>query len=106
MVHERERGWTTLWDRLNRRVLLLAGPAPEGGHWDFIVHDSAASVAGVYDIWRANGAVVFVQIALDEKDKPLGFPTDILSEDLLGSMTIWPSPEAPSFIWWHSPTKD
>ncbi len=101
MAQASDRRWTTLWDRPNRRVLILAGRSPRDSHWAEVVHDSAASVAGVYDIWRANGAVVFAQISLDNKDRPLGFPRDLLSEDLLGSMTIWPKPDLPSFIWWH-----
>ena len=106
MAYGHERGWTTLWDRPNRRVLLLAGPGPADGHWANVEHDLTASVAGVYDIWRANGAVVFVQIHLDKQDKPIGFPRDLLDEVLLGSMTLWPFPGEPSFIWWHSPRED
>ena len=103
MAYGRERGWTTLWDRPNRRVLLLAGPGPADSHWEEIEHDSDGSVAGIYDIWRANGAVVFVQICLDNEDRPLGFPSELLSDELLGSPTIWPYPDLPSFIWWHPP---
>jgi hypothetical protein len=77
--------WTTLWDRQNRRVLLIAGRRPSDKQQTFIKHDSTVSVAGTYDIWRTDGEIVFVQIALDENDKPLGFPHDLLSKDLLGS---------------------
>jgi hypothetical protein len=67
------------------------------------VHDPAASVAGIYDVWRAEGEVVFVEIKLDSQDRPRGFPTDLLSDHLLGSPTIWPFPDMASFIWWHEP---
>ena len=101
------RKWTTLWDRNNRRVLLLAGPKAKGSHWGFVKHDVIASRPGIYDIWRLgkkdDGDIVFVEIHLDDKDSPLGFPGDLLSDRLLGSPTIWPAPNSrlPSFIWWN-----
>ena len=101
MLPKLDRDWTTLWDRQNRRVLLIAGPKPGGHKWTFVKHDPSSSIAGVYDIWRAEGKVVFVEVRLDERDNPLGFPKDLLSDDLLGSMTIWPMPTLDSFIWWH-----
>jgi hypothetical protein len=114
MVHGRDRTWTTLWDRKNRRVLLLAGQKSEG-HWSFVRHDTESSVAGVYDIWRETednpqektppslpqGEIVFVEIHLDDSDNPLGFPHHLLDQGLLGSPTIWPYPNYDSFIWWH-----
>lgn len=103
MTRKKERSWTTLWDRQNRRVLLLAGQKAGGHHWAEVKHDPKASVSGIYDIWRSEGGdVVFVEIRLDEKDNPLGFPDDLLSDDLLGSMTLWPMPNLESFIWWHN----
>lgn len=101
MPQRKDRSWTTFWDRQNRRVLLLAGPKAGNHHWGFVKHDPTASVNGVYDIWTADGDIVFVEIRLDNEDKPLGFPNDLLSKDLLGSMTIWPMPSLDSFIWWH-----
>jgi hypothetical protein len=100
--------WTTLWDRPNRRVLLLAGAGAVDHHCSSVKHDQTASIPGVYDIWRVYNAceecsedIVFVEIHLDDKDTPLGFPRDLLDEDLLGSMTLWPAPDLESFIWWH-----
>jgi hypothetical protein len=94
--------WTTLYDRQNRRVLLLAGQKAGGLHWGFIKHDPKYSIAGVYDIWRAAGEIVFVQIYLDDAGMPRGFPHDLLDEGLLGSPTIWVTdPNFDSFIWWH-----
>jgi len=81
----------------------VAGRGPADHHWTGVAHDPVASVPGVYDIWRADEAVVFVEIKLDHQDIPLGFPKGLLSEGLLGSMTIWPAPDLPSFIWWHEP---
>jgi hypothetical protein len=102
MAQGKDRSWTTLWDRKNRRVLLLAGQKSEG-HWSFIRHDAESSVAGIYDIWREagdkieketppfppGGEIVFVEIHLDDADKPLGF-----SERFAGRLFT-------SFIWWH-----
>jgi hypothetical protein len=99
-VAAQDRRWTTLWDRPNRRVFLVAGKKPGDRHWSFVRHDAAHSMPGVYDVWRSNGDVVFVEIRSDEKDTPLGFPTALLSDSLLGSMTIWPVPDLDSFIWW------
>jgi hypothetical protein len=101
------RNWTTLWDRKNRRVLLLAGPKAGSSHWGFVKHDVIASRPSIYDIWRRGkdgGDIVFVEIHLDDKDSPLGFPDDLLPDRLLGSPTIWPAPNSnyPSFIWWHA----
>ena len=99
------RPWTTLWDRPNRRVLLLAGDKPASRKfWGHIKHDAIASDPGAYNIWREKESedVVFVEVQLDDKDTPLGFPHDLLDDGLLGSMTIWPWPGAASFIWWHS----
>jgi hypothetical protein len=101
MTEGERRSWTTLWDRQNRRVLLLAWP-PNREHNAFVHQDAQASIAGVYDIWRAGTEIVFVEIRLDEHDKPLGFPEYLVSSSLLGSPTIWPMPDLPSFIWWHS----
>ena len=104
MSKKTNRSWTTLWDRQNRRVLLSAGAKDVGGHWwSFVKHDETASVSGVYDIWRDEGSkdIVFVEVRLDDRDRPLGFPRDLLDEGLLGSMTIWPMPDLDSFIWWH-----
>ncbi|MEX0666603.1 MAG: hypothetical protein WD598_17755 [Acidimicrobiia bacterium] len=108
-----DRSWTTLWDRPNRRVLILAGRGHEERHWKFVARDSHDSVEGVYDIWRADdgergepvghadrGEIVLVEVHLDENDTPLGFPDQLLDRSLLGSMTIWPYPEMASFIWW------
>jgi hypothetical protein len=53
------------------------------------------------DIWRYEEDIVFVEVHLYKNDKPKGFPRDLLDEDLLGSMTIWPMPKLDSFIWWH-----
>ncbi len=106
MPQQNDRFWTTLWDRPHRRVLLLAGPKAGDRHWSFVELDPKESIPGIYDIWRAdNGDLVFVEIHLDEKDNPLGFPEHLLDNSLLGSMTIWPMPEMemPSFIWWHPP---
>ena len=79
--------WTTLWDRKNRRVLLLAGrKSAEGGNGTIVVHDQSSSVAGIYDIWRTTpevsghdtsstpGDVVFVELYLGDDGQPLGFP--------------------------------
>jgi hypothetical protein len=97
-----DRPWTTLWDRPNRRVLLLAGRDPDQHHWLFIRHDATSSAEDTYDLWRdSEGNIVFVEIHLDENDIPRGFPQDLLDERLLGSMTIWPHPDLESFIWWH-----
>jgi hypothetical protein len=103
---KQDRPWTTLWDRPNRRVLLLAGARADGRHWSFVQHDQTASILGVYDIWRDTTSedVVFVELQLDDNDRPLGFPRDLLGEDLLGSKTIWPFPDMKSFVWWHGPT--
>jgi hypothetical protein len=85
-------------------VLLLAGAKADSHHWGFVKHDETASVPGVYDIWRVESSddIVFVEVRLDDKDRPLGFPRDLVDEKLLGSMTIWPFPDMASFIWWHS----
>jgi hypothetical protein len=97
-----DRPWTTLWDRTNHRVLLLAGRRPGEHHWSFARHDTANSVEHVYDVRRdEGGAVVFVDVQLDDNDTPLGFPQHLLDQRLLGSMTIWPRPNLDSFIWWH-----
>jgi hypothetical protein len=97
-----DRPWTTLWDRKNRRVLLVAGRRPGEHHWHFTRHDPANSVENAYDVWRdAEGTVVFIDIRLDENDTPVGFPEHLLDQQLLGSMTIWPRPELDSVIWWH-----
>ncbi len=106
MLKKKDRPWTTLWDRPKRRVLLLAGAKADGNHWEFVKHDQKTSILGVYDIWRdmKSEDIVFVEIQLDDKDKPLGFPRDLLDDDLLGSMTIWPYPNMESFIWWHGPS--
>ena len=48
--------------------------------------------------------IVFVEVQLDHQDRPLGFPRDLLDDDLLGSQTIWPSPDMESFIWYHGPS--
>ena len=105
MSQEHNRSWTTLWDRKNQRVLLLAGRSPGDMHWAFVTHDQTTSVTGKYDIWRAEGDIVFVEIRLDQNDRPLGFPDDLLDSNLLGSPTIWPKPELDSFIWWHPEPK-
>lgn len=103
MSKQLDRPWTTLWDRPNRRVLLLAGPKhDESDRWGWVKHDPTASLPGIYDIWRHEEEIVFVEIRLDENDTPLGFPRDLLSEGLLGAMTIWPYPRLPSFVWWHT----
>jgi hypothetical protein len=103
MSNKTNRPWTTLWDRTNRRVLLLAGANDiKRNWWDFVRHDDSASVSGAYDIWRDESEdIVFVEVRLDDKDTPLGFPKDLLDEGLLGSQTIWPMPSMDSFIWWH-----
>jgi hypothetical protein len=94
--------WTTLWDRPNHRVLLLAGRELGQHHWSFVRHDAECSVEDTYDLWRdSEGNIVFVEIHLDANDTPRGFPHDLLDERLLGSMTIWPHPDLESFIWWH-----
>ena len=98
------RQWTTLWDRQNHRVLLLAGRGPTELHWKFVEHDPRSSAEGIYDVWREqDGDIVFVEIRLDYNDTPLGFPTHLLDDQLLGSPTIWPT-NLPSFIWWHKPS--
>jgi hypothetical protein len=86
-------------------VLLLAGPRKNGRWWDGVGLDTASSIPDVYDVWRAgeDNDVVFVEVRLDEHDNPLGFPDHILDRNLLGSMTIWPMPHMPSFIWWSDP---
>jgi hypothetical protein len=60
-------------------------------------------MSGVYDVWRDAKDIVFVEIHFDAKDNPLGFPRELLHEDLLGSPTIWPYPDVAGFIWWHTP---
>ena len=98
-----DRPWTTLWDRPNRRVLLLAGSGLGQHHWSFVRHDARSSAEDIYDVWRdGEGDIVFVEIHLDEHDTPRGFPHGLLDERLLGSMTIWPRSELESFIWWHN----
>jgi hypothetical protein len=62
------------------------------------------SLPGIYDIWRFEEEIVFVEVHLDEKDNPLGFPRDQLDEGLLGSPMIWPHSDMPAFIWWHTPS--
>lgn len=103
MSNKTNRPWTTLWDRTNRRVLLLAGAKDISRKcWDWVRHDDSASVPGAYDIWRDElGDIVFVEVRLDDKDTPLGFPHDLVDRDLLGSETIWHMPSMESFIWWH-----
>ena len=102
MGHGSGRPWTTLWDRANHRVLILAGPRTTDPHWAFVKHDEDASRPGVYDIWRGGGGdIVFVEVRLGEHDNPLGFPHELLDDCLLGSPTIWPYPKMPPFIWWH-----
>jgi hypothetical protein len=103
MSQKVNRPWTTLWDRQNRRVLLLAGPK-DSNYWGWVKHDPKVSLPGIYDIWRLEEDIVFVEVHLDEKDNPLGFPRDLLDEGLLGSPTIWPYPDQPAFIWWHKPS--
>src|SRR5205807_7672 len=62
-----DRPWTTLWDRPNHRVLLLAGREPDQHHWSFVRHDATSSVEHNYDLWRdSEGDIVFVEIHLDE----------------------------------------
>lgn len=95
-----ERSWTTLWDRPNRRVLLLAGQGPNDGN--LVTHDASCSVPGVYDVWRAGGGVVFVEIKLSIHGYPLGFPEQLLNSSLLGPEVFWPSDHL-SLIWWHQP---
>jgi hypothetical protein len=95
------RTWTTLWDRQNRRVLILAGPKADNPHWGFVEHDPTVSLPGIYDIWRSGDDIVFVEVRLDDEDNPRGFPRDLLDDALLGSQTIWPCPDMPPFIWWH-----
>ena len=109
MDQETKRSWTTLWDRQNRRVLLLASQRGGGPGWSDVRHDPTVSVPGIYDIWRIEdrdgdtvGDIVFVEIQLDERDEPLGFPDELLSKHLLGSPTLQNKPRWPSgFIWWH-----
>jgi hypothetical protein len=103
MSQKVNRPWTTLWDRQNHRVLLLAGPK-NNDYWGFVEHDPKMSLPGIYDIWRLEEDIVFVEIHLDETDNPLGFPSDLLNRGLLGSQTIWPHPDMPAFIWWHTPS--
>jgi hypothetical protein len=86
-----DRPWTTLWDRANHRVLLLAGRDPGHHHWSFVHHDATSYGENTYDLWRdSDGNIVFVEIHLDEDDTPRGFPHDLLDECFLGSMTIRP----------------
>jgi hypothetical protein len=61
--------WTTLWDRPNRRVLLLAGAKADSHHWGFVKHDETASVPGVYDIWRVESSDDMVVLQLSNADK-------------------------------------
>ena len=101
-----DRFWTTLWDRANRRVLTIAGPgACDDHYWSKVTHDPESSEPDAYDVWRtAGGGVVFVEIRPDENDTPIGFPTELLSESLLGSQTLWPARgKAPSYVWWNAP---
>ena len=99
----RQRPWTTLWDRTNRRMLLLAGAENiDRKYFGCVKHDDSFSVHGIYDIWRdESGEVVFAEIHLNEKGQPLGFPHDLLGQDLLESETLYPICEA--YIWWHRP---
>jgi hypothetical protein len=86
-------------------VLILA--AHQHG-WTFVERDLAASAPGAYEVWRASrqpddgliGDICCVEVHLDEHDAPLGFPDHLLDRCLLGSMTIWPSDELQSFMWW------
>lgn len=102
-----QRRWTTLWDRPNRRILILGARESTDMRWDFVVVDDSASIPGVYTIWRGKkgGALVAAEIRLGPDDNPLGFPDDLLSRGVLGSMTIWPYPALDSFIWWSSPAE-
>lgn len=71
-------------------------------HSDFVAEETAGSAPGRYRVWRESAAdVVVVEVQLDAQDRPLAFPTHLLDEGLLGSMTIWPSRELQSFVWWH-----
>jgi hypothetical protein len=96
MPQGNDRSWTSLWDLKNRRVLLLAS-GKVGESYAGIEHDPMASVAGVYDIWRSGRDVVFVEVHLNDEGMPRGFPHDLLSDGLLGFMTIW----GESNIYWN-----
>jgi hypothetical protein len=75
-----------------------SGGSKKKDYWGFVEHDPKMSLPGIYDIWRLEEDIVFVEIHLDEKDNPLGFPSDLLYKGLLGSPTIWPYPDMPAFI--------
>lgn len=102
-----QRRWTTLWDRPNRRVLILGAPESTEMWWDFVVVDDSASIPDVYTIWRGkqDGALVAAEIRLGPDDDPLGFPDHLISSNVLGSPTIWPYPSLESFMWWRSPAE-
>lgn len=93
-------GWTTFWDRRNKRVMILSS----GAHWAFVRIDEAGSAPGAYTIWRGeSGHLLAAEILLDDADNPIAFPDELLDRRLLGSPTIWPYPNLDSFMWWHSP---
>lgn len=115
-----ENAWVTFWDRENRRVLVLSTRGSR--HWTFLEHDRASSAPGVYDVWRkrrsirtegADGSssdeeIGCVEIHMDGHDVPLGFPHHLISQNLLGSPTLWGPPDADdpmrgSFLWWSGP---
>jgi hypothetical protein len=105
--------WVAFSDRKNRCVIVLAAAAPEGGRWAHAVYDDVSSVPGVYDVWRAArfeshqlvpgdtpGAIVCIEIHMDEHDSPIDFPDHLLNDYVLGSPTLWCQEGMPSYLWW------
>jgi hypothetical protein len=103
MAQKTNRAWTTVYDRQNHRMLLLAGPRADDSYWAQIKHDPTVSLPGIYDIWRIEDGddIVFVQIHLDNADVPRGFPRDLLDIDTRISPTIWCVPNSISAIGWY-----
>ena len=97
-VGDQDREYITFWERRNRALVLAETAGAH--HWSFVQHDPTVSISGVYDVWRSErGEVVLVEVRLDDEDRPLGFPEDLLGIHKLGSMTLWPQPDSASFIW-------
>lgn len=102
MPQKNNRNWITIYDRQNHRMLYLAGPKAGGTYWAPIKHDPTISLPAIYDIWRIEGGgdIVFIEVQLDDKDQPRGFPRDLLDFNPQISPTIWCGSDSLSAIWW------
>lgn len=105
MASNETGGWVSLYHRPQHRTFIVrTGPPSRFDQRGCLAHDRTMSRPGAWDVWLwGDGTIAVVEVVLDYCGSPVSLPEHLISLDMIGDPTIWPSQSIPGYLHIHNP---